>query len=375
MPEIARDGLTCVTCNKSGDKKCLGCHSVTYCCAPCQKQDWVRHKKMCFPVVVKDMKDRGKGLVASKDIKMGALIVKEKGAVTMKKQEAESGPEILRQLNNISKEERKQFYSLTKSKRFLDSLETHIKDLAEVDQSIKDIIDATAIFQNNVITLGTNETCSVYLSHSLLNHSCAPNSSLVPSVANPGVAELRAIRDIKKEEEITVSYILGWSCINRMERQKELNKWGFICDCSLCGSSEEENIIQETSKLVKEKIGPSLPNNLNQLYKVNWGQLAQHQNQLVDYLQKLSNAPLVLPVECSKLVCFAHIGREQVLVEKGVTLLRDIIGKRKVELYQVNFENLTNMLKTWSKNLKEKLPIKEKEFAFFFNFKIDSTPK
>ena len=160
-----------------------------------------------------------------------------------------------------------------------------------------------------------------------------------------------------------------------MERQKELNKWGFICDCSLCGSSEEENIIQETSKLVKEKIGPSLPNNLNQLHKVNWGQLAQHQNQLVDYLQKLSNAPLVLPVECSKLVCFAHIGREQVLVEKGVTLLRDIIGKRKVELYQVNFENLTNMLKTWSKNLKEKLPIKEKEFAFFFNFKIDSTPK
>ena len=334
----------------------------------------MRHKKMCVPVVIKDMEDRGKGLVASKGIKMGALIVKDKGAVTMKKQEAESGPEILSQLDNISKEERKQFFSLTKSKRFLDSLEKHIKDLAEVDQSIRDIIDATAIFQNNVITLGTNDTCSVYLSHSLLNHSCAPNSSLVPSVASPGCAELRAIRDIKKGEEITISYILGWSCISRVERQKELNKWGFVCDCSLCGSIEEEVIIQKTTKLVKEKIGPSLPNNLNQLHQVNWGQLAQYQNQLVYHLQQLSNAPLVLPVECSKLICFAHIGREQVLVEKGVALLKDIIDKRKVELYKINFDNLKNMLKTWNKGLQEKLPLTEKEFAFFFNFKIDSIP-
>ena len=83
MPEIFRDGSLCVVCGSPGDKKCGGCKSVTYCGAKCQKLDWPRHKRLCAPVVIKEWEGRGRGLVASKNIKMGDLIVKDKAVITI----------------------------------------------------------------------------------------------------------------------------------------------------------------------------------------------------------------------------------------------------------------------------------------------------
>ena len=83
MPKIFRDLLACVVCDKGGDriKKCAKCVSVSYCGRECQVADWTRHKRLCVPVMVKDFGEKGRGLVASKDFKIGDLIMKDKAVV------------------------------------------------------------------------------------------------------------------------------------------------------------------------------------------------------------------------------------------------------------------------------------------------------
>ena len=86
MPEIYRDHLTCVKCDKKEDgiKKCAKCFSVSYCGRECQVADWARHKRHCDPVMIKDCGEKGRGLVASKDFKIGDLIMKDKAVVLSK---------------------------------------------------------------------------------------------------------------------------------------------------------------------------------------------------------------------------------------------------------------------------------------------------
>ena len=113
MPEVAREGVTCVSCASPGDKKCTACHSVTYCSHKCQKKDWGRHKRLCVPVMVQRTEHKGNGLVASRDFKMGDLILKEKACMSRGR---EPGPEALSlsQLNKMTAGDRSDFYNLTR---------------------------------------------------------------------------------------------------------------------------------------------------------------------------------------------------------------------------------------------------------------------
>ena len=85
MPEIFRDLLSCVVCDKGGVgvKKCSKCFSVSYCGKDCQVADWARHKRLCDPVMVKDYGEKGRGLVASKNFKAGDIIFKDTSIVSV----------------------------------------------------------------------------------------------------------------------------------------------------------------------------------------------------------------------------------------------------------------------------------------------------
>ena len=116
MPEVARDGVTCVSCASPGDKKCTACHSVTYCSQKCQKKDWSRHKRLCVPVMVQKTAHKGNGLVASRDFKMGELILKEKACMARGE---DSGQEALSQLNRMTADDRSDFYNLTRAAQII----------------------------------------------------------------------------------------------------------------------------------------------------------------------------------------------------------------------------------------------------------------
>ena len=76
--------------------------------------------------------------------------------------------------------------------------------------------------------------------------------------------ELRAIREIKKGEEVTISY-LGFQLLLRDKeyRQRKLfDSWEFRCSCSQCRETrraeEEGRLLADIRKLMKSKLRASV---------------------------------------------------------------------------------------------------------------------
>ena len=67
-----------------------------------------------MPVMIEETRDKGKGLIASKNFKMGDLIFKEKAVSTIRSKGKEAAMEILSQLNQMTEDERSDFYNLTR---------------------------------------------------------------------------------------------------------------------------------------------------------------------------------------------------------------------------------------------------------------------
>ncbi|TVY18236.1 SET domain-containing protein 5 [Lachnellula arida] len=87
----------------------------------------------------------------------------------------------------------------------------------------------------------------VFLLGSRINHSCAPNVHFAYNSAL-GKQTFHAIRDIEAGEELAIMYINGTNR-TRGQRQDELKKWGFRCNCPICedtsrGRKKEEKRVE-----------------------------------------------------------------------------------------------------------------------------------
>ena len=201
MPEIYRDLLSCVVCDKAGGgkiKKCANCFSVSYCGRECQAVDWPRHKRLCDPVMVKDLGEKGKGLVASKDFEIGDLIMKDRAVVestadiSMDIRNLEQyGVKILQQLWQQPVETIRSFFELKANNVVLNKFANN----SELPKQ------AVAIFLNNRI--GDR----VYLKLSRINHSCDPNAAWQNIDESFEEEELRAVSNIMAGDEILCNYL------------------------------------------------------------------------------------------------------------------------------------------------------------------------
>lgn len=72
----------CAICLSPAEQKCSGCQAVHYCTRDHQKQHWKMHKNQCSPVRVKEDPVCGRYLEASRDIKAGDIVLKEKPLIT-----------------------------------------------------------------------------------------------------------------------------------------------------------------------------------------------------------------------------------------------------------------------------------------------------
>jgi len=208
----------------------------------------------------------------------------------------------------------------------------------------------TAIFLNNDISADEDTKC-LYLSLALTNHSCAPNCAWTCGVepVNTKKMELRAIRDIGAQEEVTVSYTMvecRFSCT--LERQNRLKEgWAFMCNCSICTTGEEEGV-RETVRGLQEQMRSLCDTHPD---KIDWGKLWQLQNAVVESVRCLSCAPILLLRELHSLANLAQLARQKDGVAKAVEDWRDAVAAIGVPRAQRELEEAVGKFEEWSANL------------------------
>jgi len=120
-----------------------------------------------------------------------------------------------------------------------DPLENMFKEKTEVEKMIA-----------KASPTGTAEGSGLWIMPSYINHSCWPNS--VRSFLGD-LLIVRAARDIREGEEITINYLENESSVQ--ERQKSFySGWDFNCKCTLCEieTAEQQGVRDKRQELVEK---------------------------------------------------------------------------------------------------------------------------
>lgn len=249
MSLLEQSEKECYACGQTDEslKRCSECHVAVYCSRECQTIDWkIQHKSLCKYMknyIIAPVEGYGIGMLARRDLKLGECIIAEKPCFTLgsnyvsqaifkdtlKKVEDNLIESLDESIKNLTDNQRKTFFSLHDKNETLTEGKTPI-----------------GIFQTNGLEVGddpSSRAIGVFLILSRVNHSCVPNANRAWN-DDLKVTTLYAARDIKKGEQIFISYIHSGS---RAERQEYLEKcFNFTCKCKACSLEGEE--LEESDK-------------------------------------------------------------------------------------------------------------------------------
>ena len=306
MPEI-RAKFICVVCGETRVKYLCGrCHLVYYCGPGCQKMDWRRHKKICAPVeripygcnicapvVMKEMDESGRGMIATRDINMGDLILKLRANLVM---DSLCGKHIHKT-------------------SFFEEIKDHIKLLEKY-------------------AIATHNKFCIFQTIAPFRHKCSSNASTNAVIDNHLLRELRAIKDIKKGEEVTINYLFTFAknitkYSPRENRQKELETWDVVCDCNHCILGEDEKKIKELIHLKDKKNIAIQSGKPGVALKV-----AKYQKKVVEILQNTYLAPYLIPIEVPHLVFDSCIAGYPKMALKGREIYQKIMKGRNANIFK-----------------------------------------
>ena len=383
MPETYIEPLTnrqeCFTCHKTvtGKKKlskCAKCEAITYCGQECQVEDWPRHKWNCLPVMVTEIEGKGRGLVAAKDIKMGELLFSDKAVIKVNSLEkTELLKPLMEQLNNLPSEARAQFHKLT----IHDD-----REICAIDGPIGDILTITYQFFDNckIRHAQREEEANCYylcLNTILINHSCAPNvtvARLQPD--NEFKEEVRAMKDISKGDEITVCDLNNHSILfdgfnRRIRREKIKNEFGFDCLCCVCSGNlpDQEDILMELRDL---SISLAINSDHHQKKLKDWQREANMMDQVVELTKKLYIGDFLYMklTTLIHLAKFAHLSRDETLLEKAFDGLNKLEEDSKMESFSLKYEKLKQDLSRWTSQFKSRKLASKDEIDSLCLFKL-----
>lgn len=182
---------------------------------------------------VEDVPGKGKGLIATMDILKGTRIISEKPIVTSGLHVANMEQlqlHIYQQASSLGEDQQREFLSLRNIYPYI----THIERFS-------------GIFRTNALPIGPDLNAGgVFIKACRINHSCDSNAQNFWN-ENLNQLTIHAVRDIRKGEEISISYLN--SRRNRQARQEELLKnFDFTCSCQLCSLPPDQSR-QSDSKL------------------------------------------------------------------------------------------------------------------------------
>lgn len=261
----------CASCSKQDAKQiCSRCKCTYYCNIDCQRSNWKIHKKICKTLANKNnqqnnndkdddkkeifriekIEEKGYGMIANCDIKTGTMILNEDPLLFIT---SEIGI-------NIRSIDIKQFEN-----KFAKPLLQKFKDLTKDDQLIINDLsykhDGSVLdkFLNNCLTNEENNFDGVYPQIARINHECNSNAIqwILPKNKKFN-ARIIAIRDIKKNEEITINYLGHYPLIYKQRKEKLMDGWKIKkCKCLFCDIKTRD----EFDKLILKykKLDDSIP--------------------------------------------------------------------------------------------------------------------
>jgi len=155
--------------------------------------------------------EKGHEMFAAEDIPKGKRIIAEKPL--MKAQSFPASEEQLQaEFDKLSAKDKRAFQQLHSA---------HIPE---------DTTWLQSRFYTNSVTW--NDGSATFILISRINHSCIPNASFSYN-ASLNMETVHAFKNIKKGEEITISYILPYA--TKEERNATLRaRYGFSCKCEAC---------------------------------------------------------------------------------------------------------------------------------------------
>ncbi|KAI5118861.1 hypothetical protein M0805_005305 [Coniferiporia weirii] len=180
---------------------------------------------------VADIPGRGKGLIASRDIKQGEMLIREKPLVVVPRSTNMSPVALIAErLSLLSWDERKEFYSLSYVSPSQDPGSKTLLLDGEID---------LAIFQTNAISAGEN--VGLFPRTARLNHGCGSAFNSVYSWRpQEGTLVVHTLKHIKRGDELLTTYLDTKK--SRNERRDYLQRfYGFNCSCSVCSLSSSES--------------------------------------------------------------------------------------------------------------------------------------
>ncbi|KAI8632248.1 SET domain-containing protein [Xylariaceae sp. FL1651] len=203
-------------------RACTGCRTVAYCSPACQKLDWTAggHKAECK--VFKRVRAEGHDFLPTPVRALVQVLLRPEMSAAMAEMEGhvdkfrrESGKlwadmelQAMAALHYLGRD--------TNAKSLSEAIEVLCKLQVNSFNRLDDDVGQTGLFMNPALAM--------------VNHSCIPNA-FVQFVGRQAV--LHAYEEIKKDEEVEISYI---DCtLHRSHRQEALKtRYHFTCSCLRC---------------------------------------------------------------------------------------------------------------------------------------------
>ena len=368
MPEDVTDRRCCHKCQmtvtgKRKLSKCARCHSITYCGKECQRKDWPRHSQFCIPVMVTEIPGKGKGLVASKHFKKGEVLFQETAGIFLHTPSYMVPlKELKEQISKLSVEQKTRFYQLVPKGKI------HQAELAPAFR--ENCILELDIFVSN--RLVCEDKSRLYLSTSLINHSCAPNVLYDPTDDLGNEVKVRAIKDISKGEEVTECYIGGFNTMSQM-KTKLREVFNFDCKCGVCSGSipNQDRLILEISSTLAYVESQSLDFVYYQKKKNEWTTEVLQLERTADLTKQLYIGHRHIMDRFKvflHLIVSSQMARDSIRLKKATDFYKEeliSLGLMELQLGK-GYKNLERKLERWSSAFQSKRnPTKEEIDDFY----------
>ena len=218
-------------------KKCSACKHMFYCDAVCQKEDWKRHKFECK--IYKEHYDELRNLNMGRFLLRLYLFLSNNKQLILKKEILQFDESIQRSFEDLMTHKSDIEKSVYRTNfeavlRRFNNCNIEFDAATLFEYYCKICINSFSILNNDLNDIGS----ALYVEESFFDHSCTPNAA---PVSNGMYLEVRAIKEIKHGEKITINYV---DLKDDLEvRRKSLNeRYYFDCHCPRCTSDFDKGL-------------------------------------------------------------------------------------------------------------------------------------